>query len=180
MQSANLINSHVFYKTMSALDIIILICLIPSVYQGLTKGFVNQAVALVSIFLGSWMAFHSSNAACVAFAQYVPDVSPVVLHVGAFLLFFILYVLVFSLIGKLIEKILKLVLLGWFNRLLGFVFAIVTGLIVISLLLVLFTSINNTFEFVSQEVLAQSVLYQPLFDFGSALFPYLKALIFKE
>ena len=180
MQSANLINSHVFYKTMSALDIIILICLLPAVYQGVTKGLVSQLVAIVSIFLGSWMAFHASNAACTAFTQYVPDVSPLVLHVASFLFFFILFVLVFSLIGKLIEKILKMVLLGWLNRLLGFVLAIACGLIVISLLLVLFTSLNNTFEFVSQEYLAKSVLYQPLYDFGSAFFPYLKALIAKE
>ena len=180
MQSTNLVNSVVFYKTMSTLDIIILVCLIPAVYQGLTKGFVSQLVAIVSIFLGSWMAFHSSNAACVALAQYLPDAKPVVMHIVTFLAFFILYVLVFNLIGKLIEKVLKLVMLGWVNRLLGFVFSIATGFIIISLLLVLFASLNNTFEFVSQEVLDGSVLYNPLYNFGSALFPYLKALIFSE
>ena len=180
MQSANLINSVVFYKTMSTLDIIILVCLIPAVYQGLTKGFVAQSVSLVSIFLGSWMAFHSSNAACVALAQYLPEAKPVVMHIVTFLIFFVLYALVFGLIGKLIEKILKLVLLGWLNRLLGLALGIVCGFLVVSLLLVLFTSLNNTFEFVSQETLAESVLYQPLYNFGSALFPYLKALIFSE
>ena len=180
MQSANLINSVVFYKTMSTLDIIILVCLIPAVYQGLTKGFVSQLVSIVSIFLGSWMAYHSCNAACDVLVQYLPDVNPQVMHVAAFLIFFMLYVLVFNLIGRLLEKLLKLVLLGWLNRLLGFVFSIATGFIVISLLLVLFASLNNTFEFVSQEVLDGSILYQPLYDFGAALFPYLKALIFSE
>ena len=180
MQSANLINSVVFYKTMSTLDIIILVCLIPAVYQGLTKGFVTQLVSIVSIFLGSWMAYHSCYAACDALAPYLPEANPAVMHIAAFLIFFMLYVLVFSLIGKLIEKILKLVMLGWLNRLLGFVFAIASGLLVISLLLVLFTSINETFQLVSQEVLGKSVLYQPLYDFGSALFPYLKAIISNE
>ena len=180
MQSANLINSVVFYKTMSTLDIIILVCLIPAVYQGITKGFVTQLVSIVSIFLGSWMAFHSSNAAFLALTQYLPDANPAVVHIAAFLIFFVLYVLVFNLIGRLIEKLLKFVMLGWLNRLLGFVFSIATGFIVISLLLVLFTSLNNTFGLVSQKTLAESVLYQPLYDFGAALFPYLKALIFSE
>lgn len=165
---------------MSALDIIILVCLIPAIYQGITKGFVNQVVSIVAVLLGSWMAFHSSNAACIALAPSLPDVSPVVMHVVAFLIFLALYALVFSLIGKLVEKLLKMVTLGWLNRLLGFVLSIATGLFVISLLLVLFTSLNNTFELVSQETLAESMLYQPLYDFGSALFPYLKALIFSE
>ena len=180
MQSANLSNSVVFYKTMSTLDIIILVCLIPAVYQGITKGFVSQLVSLVSIFLGSWMAFHSSNAACVALAQYLPDAKPVVMHIVTFLAFFILYVLLFNLIGKLIEKVLKIVMLGWLNRLLGLVFGIFCGVLVVSLLLVLFTSLNNTFEFVSEEVLSGSELYQFMYNFGAALFPYLKALIFSE
>ena len=120
------------------------------------------------------MAFHSSNAACTALAPSLPDASPVVMHVATFLVFFILYALVFTLIGKLLEKILKLVMLGWLNRLLGLVLAIANGL------LVLFTALNNTFEIVEQKTLAESVLYQPLYNFGSALFPYLKALIFTE
>ena len=165
---------------MSALDIIILVCLLPAVYQGLTKGFMSQAASLVSVFLGSWMAFHSSNAACTALAPSLPDASPVVMHVATVLVFFILYALVFTLIGKLLEKILKLVMLGWLNRLLGLVLAIANGLLVASLLLVLFTALNNTFEIVEQKTLAESVLYQPLYNFGSALFPYLKALIFTE
>ena len=165
---------------MSALDIIILVCLIPAVYQGITKGFVSQAVSLVSVILGSWMAFHSSNAACTALAPSLPDASPVVMHIATFLIFFLLYALVFTLIGKLIEKILKFATLGWLNRLLGFVLSIVTGLMVISLLLVLFTAINNSFELVSKETLAASVLYQPLYDFGAAFFPYMKAILFSK
>jgi membrane protein required for colicin V production len=165
---------------MSALDIIILVCLIPAIYQGITKGFVSQVVGIVSVFLGAWMAFHSSNAAFIAVAPSLPDTSPALIHIISFLVFFILYALVINLLGKLIEKLLKLVMLGWLNRVLGFVFSIAYGLLIISLLLVLFTSLNNTFEFVSQETLAESMLYQPLYDFGSALFPYLKALIFSE
>jgi membrane protein required for colicin V production len=113
-------------------------------------------------------------------APSLPDTSPALIHIISFLVFFILYALVINLLGKLIEKLLKLVMLGWLNRVLGFVFYIAYGLLIISLLLVLFTSLNNTFEFVSQETLAESMLYQPLYDFGSALFPYLKALIFSE
>ena len=165
---------------MSALDIIILVCLIPAIYQGITKGFVSQLVGIVSVLLGAWMAFHSSNAAAIAVAPSLPDTSPALIHIIAFIVFFIVYALVINLLGKLIEKLLKLVMLGWLNRVLGFVFSIAYGLIIISLLLVLFTSLNNTFEFVSQETLAESILYQPLYDFGSALFPYLKALIFSE
>ena len=71
-------------------------------------------------------------------------------------------------------------MLSWLNRLLGLVFGIFSGVLVVSLLLVLFTSLNNTFEFVSEEVLSGSELYQFMYNFGAALFPYLKALIFSE
>ena len=165
---------------MSSIDIIILVCFLPAIYEGLTKGFISQAVSILSILLGAWLAFHFSNAACGWLSQYLPSVSPTILGVVGFILLFVIAVGLLNILGRLIEKSLKLALLGWLNRLLGIVFALAKGALIISLLIVLFSSLNDSFHLVQQETIDQSVLFQPLKDLGLKIYPYLKALIFKK
>ena len=164
---------------MGTLDIILLVCFIPAVITGVAKGFVEQVVALASVILGAWLAFRFST----NLAEWLGPTFSIdgkLLHIICFAIIVILTIILLHLAGRLLAGVLKLAMLGWLNRLLGLVLAIANGLLVASLLLVLFTALNNTFEIVEQKTLAESVLYQPLYNFGSALFPYLKALIFTE
>jgi hypothetical protein len=45
----------------NVIDIIILICCVPALVQGFRKGFISQAVSLVSLVLGAWLAFKFSE-----------------------------------------------------------------------------------------------------------------------
>ena len=165
---------------METLDIIILICFLPALYQGLTKGLVSQVVAMASVVAGAWLAFHFSEMLCTWAAQYVPEMSPTLLHVLGYIVIFCVTVLLLNLIGRLIEHIVKLALLGWLNRLAGLVFALATAALVISILIVMFVSLNTTFGFVPEETLDASIFFNPLKEIGFKVFPYLKALLFNE
>ena len=161
------------------MDIIILICFIPAIIRGLQKGFIEQAVALVSLVLGAWLAFRFSSVVSGWLHPYL-EVSETVLNVISFAVIVIAVVLILFLLGRLLTGIVNLVLLGWLDRLLGLVFAILKAALIIGLAVVLFDTLNLKFEFVKAEVLDASVLYNPIKDLAYAIFPYLKELIFKQ
>jgi membrane protein required for colicin V production len=69
-------------------------------------------------------------------------------------------------------------MLGWLNKLLGAVFSLLKCSLIIGLLIMVFNSINNTFNLVAEEELAKSVLYPPLKDIAYTVFPYLKEMLF--
>ena len=68
---------------MSTPDIIILICFLPAVISGITKGFIQQVVGLVSLLLGAWLAFRFSNVVSEWLRPYF-EVSETVMHVISF------------------------------------------------------------------------------------------------
>lgn len=164
---------------MNTLDIIILLCFIPAVLSGIRRGFIEQAVALVSVVLGAWLAFKFSTMVGDWLHPYL-DVSETVLHTIAFALILIVVVIILFLIGRMMTGVAKLVMLGWLDRILGIVFSLVKAWLIIGLLVILFDTLNVKFEMVDNSLLESSVLYGPLRDISYMVFPYLKELLLKQ
>lgn len=162
---------------MNILDIIILICFVPAVIQGIRKGLVSQVIAIISILAGVYLSFEFSSAVSGWLGQYFEG-SEQVLKIVAFALILIAVAAVLTILGKLIEGMLKIVMLGWLNRLLGAVFSFFKCALIIGLLVMIFNSLNETFNLVSEEELAKSVLYPYIRNFVDTVFPYLKDLFF--
>lgn len=162
---------------MSILDVILLICFIPALIQGLKKGFISQVISIVSLIAGVWMSFEFSTAVSAWLAQYV-EASDKLLKIASFAIIMIGVFIILGIVGKSLEGILKFVMLGWLNRLLGVVFAFIKTGLVIGIVIILFNSLNNSLNLVSEETLAQSVLYPPLKDMAYTIFPYLKEIFF--
>ena len=85
-----------------------------------------------------------------------------------------------EILGKLIEKAVQVVMLGWLNKLLGVVFALIKALLIIGLVIVVFDALYNLIPFVPTDTLDESVLYHPIKDLANTVFPFLKELIFKK
>ncbi len=162
---------------MNILDIILLICFVPALIQGFRKGFISQVIAIISIIAGVWMSARFATMVSGWLGQYIEG-SEQVMKVVAFALIFIAVIAVLAVVGKLLEGVIKLVMLGWLNRLLGVVFALLKAGLIIGLVIMAFCSLNNTFQFVSEETLNSSVLFPPLKDLAYSVFPYLKDLLF--
>jgi len=162
---------------METLDIIILVCFIPAIIRGIRKGFIDQILGLISLVLGAWMAFHCSSAVSGWLEPYL-EVSPTVLNIISFVIIVSGVVLGLYLLGLLLTKIIEIVFLGWVNRLLGFVFALLMNALVLSLIIILFDTLNSSFGFVENSKLEASALYGPLRTLGYTVFPYLKSLLF--
>ncbi len=161
---------------MNILDIILLICLIPAIFQGLRKGFISQAISIVSLVAGIWMSAKFADIVTEWVSKYL-SASEQVLKLVSFILILIGVFIVLGLIGRLLEATFKFVMLGWLNRLLGLVFSLAKALLILSMIIVAFNSLNNTFGFVSKEVLDGSILYPPLKDLADTIFPYLKNIM---
>ena len=164
---------------MNTPDIIILLCFLPALIRGVMKGFIEQAVALVSLILGAWLAFKFS----IVVGEWLQPffkVSETVMHVISFAVIMIAVVLVLFVLGKLLAGILKIVMLGWLDRLLGLVFALLIAGLLVGIGIILFDTLNAKFELVDNAVLDESVLYSPIRDIAYTVFPYLKELLLKQ
>ena len=161
---------------MNILDIILLICFVPAIIQGLRKGFIAQAVSIISIVAGIWASARFADIVSEWISQYI-TASEQVLKLVAFAIILIVVFLVLAALGKMLEGVFRLVMLGWLNKLLGVVFALLKTVLIVGLLIIAFTSLNDTFKFVQESVLNDSVLYPPLKKLAFEVFPYLKEIL---
>lgn len=160
---------------MSLPDLIILIIIAGSAIWGIFKGFVSQIVSLAALILGVWCAFKFSGYLS-AQAKELLSISAAqsTLHIIMFIVILILVLIAGHFLGKALEGIIKLSMLDWLNRLLGFVFAGVKSIIILSLIAYVITYLNNIWDIIPQETLAGSKGYQFLTGFSAKVFPYLQ------
>ena len=164
---------------MATIDIILLCCFIPGIIRGLSKGFLEQALALAGIVLSVWAAFHFSSLVCAWLKPYV-NISETMPNVVSFALILVVTSLAVLLVAKLLTKVAELAMLGWLNKILGLVFALAVNALVIGVFIILFDTINAKFAFVKPEVLDASIVYTSLRDLSYLVFPYLKSFFFKQ
>ena len=161
---------------MNILDIILLICFVPALIQGIRKGFIAQAISIISIVAGIWASARFADVVSAWVSQYI-TASEQVMKVVAFALILVIVFIVLGLVGRLLEGLFNLVLLGWVNKLLGVVFALLKTALIVGLLIIVFTSINDNFHFVQESVLNESVLYPHLKKIAFEVFPYVKDML---
>ena len=161
---------------MNILDIILLICFVPALIQGIRKGFIAQAISIISIVAGIWASARFADVVSAWVSQYI-TASEQVMKVVTFALILVIVFIVLGLVGRLLEGLFNLVLLGWVNKLLGVVFALLKTALIVGLLIIVFTSINDNFHFVQESVLNESVLYPPLKKLAFDVFPYVKDML---
>ena len=162
---------------METLDIILLLCFVPAIITGISKGFVAQLVSLVSLIAGVWAAFHFSKPLANWLGGFI-TLEPNIMNIVAFALCVVLTVLLLNLAGKAITKLLQMAALGWANRLLGFLFAIFKTALVLSVLIFIFEPLNAQFGLVKQDIIDSSVIYHNILDgLADKIFPFLKELI---
>ena len=161
---------------MNILDIILLICFVPALIQGIRKGFITQAISIISIVVGIWASARFADVVSAWVSQYI-TASEQVMKVVAFALILVIVFIVLVILGRLLEGLFNLVLLGWVNKLLGVVFALLKTALIVGLVIMAFSSINDNFHLVQESVLNESVLYPPLKKLAFDVFPYVKDML---
>ena len=163
---------------MNIIDIIIVICCIPPLVKGISRGFVSQAASLLALILGVWPSFKFSVPVGEWLKEYL-ELPGTVIHVVSFALILTAVVLGLNLLAGMVEKVLEFVMLGWLNSLLGAVFALAKAVLALGLIFLLLATLNSTLELIPGKYFDESVLYEPVKNIADIVFPYIKELILK-
>ncbi len=164
---------------MNIIDIIILICCVPAIVRGLQKGFIAQAIALIALVAGAWLSFKFSEPLGNWLKDYM-DLPGTVLQVISFALILVIVLLALTMLGKVLEKMVKFVMLGWLDKTLGILFALLKVTLALGLVIIMLDALQSSFQIIPQETVSESVLHNPVKSVAEIAFPYLKALIFSK
>jgi len=157
---------------MAVIDIVLGALILFGLIRGLMKGLFVEVASLVALIAGIYGAIHFSNFAAEFLMEYV-EWNEKTINITAFAITFIIIVLAISLAGKALTKLADFAALGFLNKLLGGVFGGLKIALILSIVLLLFTKLNKTIPFVSDEELESSVLYEPVKSLAPIILPSL-------
>ena len=159
------------------LDIIIFVIIAASAIWGLFKGFVRQIVSIAALLLGVYCAFKFTAYLSAQVKELLSlSIAQNTLHIIMFVIIFIIVLILAHLIGKGIEGIIKLSMLGWLNRILGFLFGAIKASIILSIAVYVINYLNNLLHIIPQSVFDSSKGYTFLEQFSQQIFPYLQKI----
>jgi len=155
---------------MNTFDIIISVFLLFGFIRGLFKGLFVEVASLLALIAGVYGAIH--------FSYFVGDFlsnrvswDEKYITIVSFAITFAIIVLAITLIGKLFTKIADFASLGLLNKLIGGVFGALKVGLILSVVLLIFTKLNDTIPFVSNEQQENAILYKPIKNLAPNLFP---------
>lgn len=119
---------------MNWIDIVILVVLVLLLAKGLWLGLIHELCTLVGLAGGAYLALHYRAPLGQVFAEWL-KLSPELLNTLAAVLLFLATLITCVLLGLVLSRCLKLLFLGGFNRVLGGLFGLIQGVVLLTLLL---------------------------------------------
>lgn len=155
---------------MNVLDIVLAALLLFGLIRGFMKGLFVEVASLVALVAGVYGAIHFSDFAA-SFLETKVDWNEKTINITAFAITFVIIVIVIALAGKALTKLADFAALGILNKLLGGVFGALKIGLILSVLLIVFDSMNNTIPFADEEDLKDAILYEPVKGLAPMIFP---------
>jgi membrane protein required for colicin V production len=150
---------------MNGFDIIILIVLIGFLVKGLLRGLLKEVCSLAGLFIGAFLAFRYHGPLADALMKMVDAPADFAVAI-TFTTLFLATMVFFLLFGFLLSKFVKLLFLGGFNRMLGGVFGVAQGVLLLAV--VLFALSLRPLPWDLDKPLKHSQLAPPFVDLGKA------------
>lgn len=160
---------------MQILDIIIILIFIGMAIRGAIKGFIGQAVGILSLLVAVWAGSRYS----VMISEWLKsamslDASPQAMKIVVFILLLIIVMILGHLLARVLEGVVKLSLLGWANKLLGMLLSLLSAFIVAGVLLYVFNYLNGIMDIIPAEKINSSKMCRFIMSATDSLFPYIK------
>ena len=154
---------------MNILDVIIILSLCPIIISGYKKGLINQAVSIIALIAGAWIA--SSLGSTVGSWMYplfekTCDNPTMVAYISGFTIIFIAVCLLAFLLGKLVGESISSKIPKRANKFLGLILGALSGFMLFCTLYHIFEGLNKAFLFTDMK---------GAFFTKSILFPYIKS-----
>jgi membrane protein required for colicin V production len=155
---------------MNIFDIIIAALLLFGFVRGFLKGLFVEVASLVALIGGVYGAIHFSYFIGDFLSESVSWTEEYI-SLAAFAGTFIVIIIVISLLGKVLTKFADFISLGILNKLLGAVFGALKIGLILSIVFIFFSKMNDTIPFIKKETLESSILYNPVKKIAPLLFP---------
>ena len=146
---------------MNYFDLIIAVPLIIAAISGYQKGFIKSLTSLVALIAGIYFAIYFSDVVADWLIKHV-EIKRKYLFIVAFLITFAGVSFLVHLLGELLDNIASLSALGILNKLAGMVVGAIKGVILVSLLILLFNLVNSNYEYLKEKTIKESMLYKPV------------------
>lgn len=155
---------------MTVIDIVLGALLLFGLIRGLTKGLFVEVASLLALIVGVYGAIHFSHFA-TEFLESRVDWSEKYINIASFAITFIIIVFAISLAGKALTKLADFAALGILNKLLGGLFGFLKIGLILSVILMMFSSMNKAIPFVDDEDIEESILYEHVRSLAPMIFP---------
>lgn len=146
---------------MNYLDLIIGAMLIIAAISGYQKGFIKSLTSLVALIAGIYFAIYFSDVVADWLIKHV-EIKRKYLFIVAFLITFAGVSFLVHLLGELLDNIASLSALGMLNKLAGMAVGAMKGVILVSLLILLFNLVNSNYEYLKEKTIKESLLFKPV------------------
>jgi len=116
-------------------DYAIIIILTLSALISVLRGFVKEALSLAAWVLAFWVAFTFHQNLATVFADYIS--TPSLRLISAFALLFVVTLIIAALVNNLVSQIVKKTGLTGTDRMLGVIFGIARGTVIVAILVLM-------------------------------------------
>jgi len=151
---------------MNGIDIAIIVILCGFLLKGLLRGLLKEVCSMAGLFLGAFLAFRYHGPLAESLLNHV-DLPTEIAVAITFTALFLTTMIFFLVLGFLLSKVLKLLFLGGFNRLIGGLFGLSQGVLLLAV--VLFAVSLRPLPWGMDKVMKTSQLAPPFVDLGDAV-----------
>jgi membrane protein required for colicin V production len=123
---------------MNAFDIIVVVILAYSLIRGLFRGLVKELASIIGVLGGFFAAYSFYKVGASYLSGLVSN--PAYRNILAFLVIFCAVAVLVNVLAIIIKYLLKIVFLGWLDRLGGFAFGVVKGVLIVSVIFLALTA----------------------------------------
>jgi membrane protein required for colicin V production len=151
---------------MNGIDIAILVILCGFLLKGLLRGLLKEVCSLAGFFLGAFLAFRYHGPLADSLLKSV-DLPVQVAVAITFTVLFLATMAFFLVLGFLLSRFVKLLFLGGFNRLIGGLFGLSQGVLLLAV--VVFALSLRPLPWGMDKTMKEAYLAQPFVELGGAV-----------
>lgn len=123
---------------MNPLDILIIVIVGFCLIRGIFRGLIKELSSLIGVLGGFYGAYTYYPIVAKLLSRWISNTG--YLNILSFLIIFCGLFLIISILGVIIKYLLNITFLGWVDRICGAGFGIMKGVLIISVLLMIFTA----------------------------------------
>jgi membrane protein required for colicin V production len=123
---------------MNPFDMAIVAILSYCVIRGIFRGLIKELSSIIGVLAGFYAAYTYYAGFAGFFSRWITSES--FLNITSFLIIFCTVFFLVSIVGLVIKYVLNIAFMGWFDRICGAGFGLLKGVLIISILLIIFTA----------------------------------------